>query len=321
MQTAIIYAFSGTFHTLKAARMIGDALQKRGVHTRVCEVKLPLDALPSPAGYDIVGFGYPVHAFNAPEVFIRFVRQLPASSQHAFIFKTSGEPFPLNNASSGMLYRLLRRKGYDVTLDMHMLMPYNIMFRYKDALAKQMVLYTEAQSRMLALRIVSEERDDIRFSIRHSLVSFLLRIEWLAPKVNSPLCSANMKKCTLCGRCAQMCPTKNIRIENDKVMFDGHCALCMRCTMFCPQDAIRFGILNPWKVNGGYNFKRLLADPAIPWDFVREDTTGYFRLFRKYYRNADAVLARYGIRLAVPEAQEASVEMADDPEVDAIGMG
>ncbi|MEL7603665.1 MAG: hypothetical protein AAGU77_10975, partial [Bacillota bacterium] len=171
MQTAIIYVFSGTFNTLKAARMIGDALQKRGVKARVCEVKQPLDALPSPEGVDIVGFGYPVYAFNAPEVFIQFVRQLPAGTQRAFIFKTSGEPFPLNTASSGMLYRLLRRKGYDVTLDMHMLMPYNIMFRYKDALAKQMFLYTEAQSRMLALRVVSGERDDIRFHLRHAVVS------------------------------------------------------------------------------------------------------------------------------------------------------
>jgi hypothetical protein len=48
-------------------------------------------------------------------------------------------------------------------------------------------------------------------------------------------------------------------------------------------------------VNGGYDFRRLLADPGIPADYVREDTKGYFRLFRKYYRNADTALAQYGI--------------------------
>ena len=325
MQTAIIYVFSGTFNTLKAARMIGDALEKRGVAARVCEVRRPFDAMPPPEGYDLIGFGYPVHAFNVPQAFLRFVRQLPSGTQCAFIFKTSGEPFHLNDASSRLLYRLLCRKGYDVALDMHMLMPYNIMFRYTESLAKQMYLYTEAQSRMLAQRIVSGERDEIHYHIRHIIVSFLFRIEWLAPKINSPLCSANTKKCTQCGLCVEMCPMQNIRIDKGKVRFDGQCAMCMRCAMFCPQDAIRFGILQPWKVNGGYSFKRLVADADIPADFVREDTKGYFRLFRKYYRNADTALARYGILVETQKAQGpepgCSANTPDDTETDAVGMG
>ncbi|MEL7603664.1 MAG: hypothetical protein AAGU77_10970, partial [Bacillota bacterium] len=126
---------------------------------------------------------------------------------------------------------------------------------------------------------------------------------------------ANMKKCTMCGCCVQMCPMKNIRVKNGKIHFDGQCALCMRCTMFCPQDAIRFGILHPWKVNGGYDFKRLLADPDIPPDFVREDTKGYFRLFRKYYRNADAALARYGIRVGCPDELNQSGQQDTDDDL------
>jgi flavodoxin len=154
MKTAIIYVFSGTYHTLKAAAMICDALERSCFKTRVCEIRMPFNTIPSPDGYDIVGFGYPVHAFNAPEVFIRFVRNLPSGSSRCFIFKTSGEPFCLTRTSSNQLYRILRRKGYDVGFETHMLMPYNIMFLIRRRWSSQMYLYTEAQSRLTALRIL-----------------------------------------------------------------------------------------------------------------------------------------------------------------------
>ena len=98
----------------------------------------------------------------------------------------------------------------------------------------------------------------------------------------------------------------------------------MRCAMFCPHDAINVGLLRFWKVNGAYRFKQLLADPNIPADFVREDTKGYFRLFRKYYRKADAMLARYGICVEPQETQKPdcdSADEADDQDTGAAGMG
>lgn len=318
MQTAIIYVFSGTFNTLKAARMIARAMRQDGIHASVCEVKLPLDLLPRPDAYDIVGFGYPVHAYNAPQVFIEFVRSLPPLKRSAFIFKTSGEPYRMNNASSGLLHKLLVQKGYDVRLETHMLMPYNIMFRYPDALAKQMYLYTLAQSLLLVRRMISGERDAIHFHWGHRLLAFLFRIQWLGAKLNSPLYSVDKNKCTLCRRCVSMCPTNNIRFQEGKIRFGGRCAMCMRCAMYCPNNALNVGLLRFWKVWRGYDFRLLLADPGVPADYVRDDTKGYFRLFRKYYRKADAQLARYGISMKTPSAADLSA--AEDDAVDAVGM-
>ena len=210
--------FSGTFNTLKAARLVCGALENRGVKPKVCEVRKPSgDGIPSPEGYDLVGFGYPVHAYNAPQVFVDFIRRLPPLNRRAFIFKTSGEPFRMNNASSCLVYRLLDRKGYDVRLESHMLMPYNIMFRYPDALAKQMYLYTQAQSGLLALRLLKGERDKIRFTWGHRLLAFLMRIEWPGAKLNGVLYGVDRKKCTQCRSCISMCPANNIRMENGKI--------------------------------------------------------------------------------------------------------
>ncbi len=296
MKTAIIYVFSGTFNTLHSARMIAHAFREGGVETTVCEIRKPLDALPSPEAYDCIGFGYPVHAYNAPEFFVRFLKQLPDLQRPAFLFKTSGEPFKMNNASSCVVHALLKRKGYDVLLESHMLMPYNVMFRYQDALAKQMYLYTQAQSKLLVLRLLNGERDAIRYHVGHHLVAFLMRIEWFGARFNGLLYSVNKTRCTRCRRCVSMCPVGNIRMDDKGVRFGAQCAMCMRCAMYCPHDAINVGLLQFWKVYGGYEFKRILADAAIPADFVREDTQGYFRMFRKYYRKADAELAKHGLR-------------------------
>jgi ferredoxin/flavodoxin len=324
MQTAIIYVFSGTFNTLKAAGMISDSLAKRGVSATVCEIKKPFENIPLPEGVDWVGFGYPVHAFNIPEVLFQFVKRLPNSKQKVFIFKTSGEPSHFNDGSSHLLWRLLTRKGYDVMLETHMLMPYNILFRYPDSLAKQMYLYTEAQSRQLAIRVTSGECDNIRFHVRHIVFSFLFRIEWPGAKFNGLLCSVNSKKCTQCGLCTKMCPTGNIRIENSRVRFGGQCAMCMRCAMFCPKDAVRFGLVQLWKINGAYNFKRLIADPGIPSDYVRDDTKGYFRYFRRFYRQADVSLAKYGIYVNTESMNDnesfVSVDSQGDSESEAVNM-
>ena len=128
MKRAIIYVFTGTGHTLYAAGEIARALDARGIATTVWEVRQPFSDAPPPNGFDCVGFGYPVHAFNTPRFMLRFVKSLPDSPQvPAFIFKTSGEPFHANDASSWPLVRLLRKKGFLPYLDRHLLMPYNIM--------------------------------------------------------------------------------------------------------------------------------------------------------------------------------------------------
>jgi hypothetical protein len=65
--------------------------------------------------------------------------------------------------------------------------------------------------------------------------------------------------------------------------------------MSCPNDAIKPGLLNPWRVNGHYEYLALLNDPNIPKSYVDDLTNGYFRSFRKYFAQTMAELNRRGI--------------------------
>jgi len=46
--------------------------------------------------------------------------------------------------------------------------------------------------------------------------------------------------CIICGRCEQVCPTRNVRYENNRPYFDKTwCCGCSNCAIFCPVQAIK----------------------------------------------------------------------------------
>lgn len=295
----LICVFSGTGHTFIAAKAIEKNLKEAGVTVDLHAVKKPFKDIPDTSSYDYVGLGYPIHAFNAPKIFVEFCRLLPKNEGNAkvFFFKTSGEPFHPNSASSILCYKALKKKGYETIMDVHMLMPYNIMFRYKDGLAKQMYLYTKAMCKMIAKRIINKEEDHPKYNPFTRFFAMLLRIEWVCSWAVGPFYHIKKDKCTNCHSCVKRCPASNIRVTEKGIKFGVHCTTCMRCVFECPQDAIRPGILNPWRVNGRYDFKGYLENESLPAVYITDETKGYFKHFRKYYHKVDEELKAYQISI------------------------
>jgi len=301
MRTAILYVFSGTGNTRAAADMIAEALSKYDIEASVWSVRVPFSAAPDPNAFDIAGFGYPVHAFNTPQFFLRFVKSLPkADDRPAFIFKTSGEPFHANSASSMPLVRLLRKKGFCPMLERHLLMPYNIMFRYPDALAKQVYLHTREMTNLIAFDVAKGGRHTLRCMPWTLVCMYLFRLQWFGAWINGPLITVKPELCTGCGLCAANCPAQNIRMEGGRPHFSHHCTMCMGCAFRCPRDAVRPGFLNPWRVNGAYPFQVLAGDETVPSDFIGDSTKGYFRLFRRYYSRTYAQIRAFKERQYPP---------------------
>ncbi|MEG1528111.1 MAG: EFR1 family ferrodoxin [Clostridia bacterium] len=283
MANALIYNFSGTGNTGIATNFIAEQLTKRGYEVR--QVKITYPFLPPPSqAYDVVGFGYPVHAFNTPQIVLKYAKLLPdVDNVPTFIFKTSGEPFKLNNASSYSLYRILSKKGYHVLTDTHLLMPYNILFRYPDSLAKQMYLHTKSMAKQIVDKVLSGKSDKIHYSLPAIMWSMSFRVEWLGTKLNGRLIKAT-DKCVGCGKCVKICPMNNISLVNGVAKFGHKCTMCMACAMACPQNAVKAGIVNRFKVNGNYDFEKLASDDSIPGEYITSQTKGYFKTFLKYYK-------------------------------------
>ena len=299
---AVIYCFSGTGNTRIVSDMLCRELDKKDIHTDVIsfDYKSYSDKdYPSPEEYDIVGIAYPIYGFNAPFLVNRFVKKLPVckTGKKAFVIKTSGEPFKLNNPSSSYIKRQLSKKGYNVTYEKHFLMPYNIMFRYPNALAKQMYRYADSYSAVSAHQIATGEKFLYKVGLAGAVMSFICKLVWIGGPIIGLTYHAKKNKCTKCGLCAKNCPMGNISMtkKDGRPKFKGHCMICMRCVMKCPSDAIHAGILNPWKVNGSYKFDQILADTSITSDFVNDDTKGYFKNFKSYFDSMDDDFKAYGI--------------------------
>lgn len=294
MPKAIIYYFSGTGNTRIIAEMILNELNRLNVTTDLYDIRSPFSGIPDPSDFDYVGFGYPVHAFNTPEFVLKFIDRLPdAPKTPTFIFKTSGEPFRFNNASSWPLIRKLRKKGFVPLTDEHLLMPYNIMFRYPEAIAKHMYAHNIKLATVIARKVISGKNCLPRYHFPTIILMYLARLQWLGAKINGPLIHVQKQLCTACGLCIRNCPGENIGIKKGYPKFDHRCTMCMSCATVCPVDAVRPGFLNNWRINGGYDFQGFNADDSLPSVAINEETKGYFRLFRSYYDKSNAMMKRW----------------------------
>lgn len=253
---AIIYYFSGTGNTEMVCRKFQQQLQNHGVECTLCPMSL-CETAPNPNEFDLVGFAYPVHGFNAPYIVYKFVRNLPTvQGKNFFILKTSGEPVAMNHSSSLHLVSKLKKRGFaKLTNEYHYVMPYNMIFRHTDLQAQKM--WQTAQ------RLVEVDANELLQGTPHHLVApplgrfaaWVLRIEHGAMKLNGKAFKVT-KKCVKCMKCVNNCPVHNISYDakKGKFKFGNKCIMCARCSFHCPKDAIKIGVLNGWRVNGAYNF-------------------------------------------------------------------
>ena len=280
---SILYVFSGTGNTMLVAREYASCL---GPGSEIYEISSSFSALPSPDGFDLVGIGYPVHAFNTPEIVEEFACNLESEDRKAlFIFHTGGEGLHFNDVSSRRIRKILSA-GFDILSERHYVMPYNMIFRHSDAMAKHMLSFMQRLVPLHVSSLLASEHEKRRMRPIARAVSMMLRIEWIYAKLQGPMMKAH-DSCIGCGLCALKCPMGNIRMENGRPVFGRKCALCVRCSFSCPVDAISIGLLNGWKVNGPYRFDEILSDPSIP-DTIPVDELPM--LYRKYYREASISL-------------------------------
>ncbi len=290
----ILYVFSGTGNTLKAASLFKKYLN---ADVTVYRVSAKSGNAPSAEGFDLVGIGYPVHAFNAPEPILKFVKTLPeVAYRRAFVFKTSGEGLHINDCSSQKCIKILKGKGYDVTMERHIVLPYNMIYRHSDAMAKQMWIYAKAYIKYICGELETFKRDKVKLPVYKTFYAPLLRVtEQKFAHLHGPLFKVDTNKCINCGKCERTCPEDNIVLKDGKYKFGTKCVLCMGCSFGCPVDAIHVGIFKFWKVNGSYRMEELAKDESIVFPLVPDHAKGIYRLYKKYYREIGKKLESAGI--------------------------
>jgi len=209
--------------------------------------------------YDALGIAYPIHSFNAPKIMIDFIKRLSkANGMNTFIIPTAAEEHKINYASSGLLIKKLRKKGYKVFYDRLIEMPSNYIIKYSEEKVRNILDKANKDIPGIAKNIMRLKSDFMENRLGSKVTTFFGRIEWLGAPIMGKFYYVK-RDCIHCGNCVDSCPNKNIVMNRKAVSFKCRCGMCMRCIYQCPKNAI--------------NIRQ-------PFKFIRFDKWYDFKLFR-----------------------------------------
>ena len=271
--------FSASGNTLRVAKLFSERLSERGAECETVRIREDM-AAPDVASADTLVIGYPVHGFNAPQNVADFAKGLPECENKVYyIIKTSGEPLHVNDASSRILDRILKKKGYTKRGEFHYVMPYNMIFRHSDDMAALMWQAARNTAPADADKIFAGEEAQLKAGLLAVMTRFVVAVEHKAMPYLGRLFKVKKEKCISCGKCAKLCPMLNIEMKDGLPVFGKNCIGCTACSFNCPADAISIGVLNGWRVNGAYKF----APPRE--GLTRKDVCNYWRgSYIRYFR-------------------------------------
>lgn len=187
-------------------------------------------------------FVSPTYGWQIPHIFADFLRRgrFTGSKKTYFVMTCGSE---IGNAGS-YIEKWCRSKGFVFKGCAEVVMPENYIVMFKAPSPKD-----EAEIIVRANGTIDSIAADIK-----SGKSFAKPPVKLADRVSSGIVNrafypmfVKAKKfragnaCIGCGKCAALCPTKNIRIDGGRPVWGDSCTHCMACICRCPTQAIEYG--------------------------------------------------------------------------------
>ena len=235
----MIFWFSGTGNSRYCAAFLGEQLGDS------CLDVLPL--LQSGAAADLRSerpwvFVTPTYAWRLP----RLVRDLIrggrfSGSRDAYFVMTCGED--IGNAAAWNR-RLCEEAGLRYRGTLPVVMPDNYLVLFpspqpdeiREKLTAAVPVLAEAAGRILAGAELVPRSTGLLDRIKSGPVNWGMYRFLIRPKRFFAT-----DACVGCGKCGEVCPLGNIRLERDRPAWGRRCTHCMACIDLCPVQAIEYG--------------------------------------------------------------------------------
>jgi ferredoxin len=249
----VAFYFSGTGNSLKVAKSISKELEN-------CEIVSMAKSYILTKQYDSIGFVYPTYFWGLPKKVIEFIENINLdNNKNTYFYSVATYGGSAGNAVCQM-YKLLHKK-------------HGIKLNYGQKLqmfSNYVVMYDMSEKIDEITKKSNEELVPIIDAIKTKRNNNINKLTNIFAFVNKSFIKkvSTMDKdftvndnCTGCGICKEVCPVKNIEMENKKPKYSHHCEQCLACIQFCPQKAINYKNVTQNRrryTNPEINYKELL---------------------------------------------------------------
>jgi len=237
MNILILY-FTGTGNTAWLTRKLAGEFSGRGHHCTYIPLEEILHGKTTPIwdDYELFGFGYPIHAMDAPRIVYELLPLLPSGRHNCFLYKNAGSGFALGG-STRRLRLALAQRGWIVKHESFFTMPANMLIPPSPEKIRMFLDKALEAIPVTVSQILNEDRVLLPDTGLMRFASLLNRSECHGlPKISK--CWIASSACIRCGKCVKQCPTGNISLTEDGLEFSDKCVLCLRCWWNCPTRAL-----------------------------------------------------------------------------------
>ena len=233
----MIFYFSGTGNSAWAARklagLIGDEITDIGGLIR--------DEKTWEGDAETAVFVTPTYAWRIPKLVEGWIGRSSFGRPKVWFVMTCGDDV----GSAGEYNRkLAESRGMTYMGTAKLVMPenYTAMFETPDQeTAKAIIRSAEPRAGMLAERISRQEAfPEEKLSAADRIKSRLVNPAFYRFIVSDKAFAVS-DSCISCGKCAELCPVRNIRLEDGRPVWGGRCTHCMACINYCPMGAVEYG--------------------------------------------------------------------------------
>ena len=233
-----IFYFSGTGNSLWVARALARELGNTEVISMV-----DWDIDQHNIDSQLIGLVFPVHMWGVPKRVLEFLDRLQAMSPE-YIFAVANNGGQVSNTLV-QLQKVMESKGLFLASGWSVVMPSNyIPWGGPGSEKKQNELF--AAARIKISNIAQEINRRVKTPVEKGPLWQRIVFTWLY-KISFPHVPEMDRKfwvdqrCNQCGLCAQLCPSKNITMQDKKLVWQNHCEQCLACIQWCPQEALQYG--------------------------------------------------------------------------------
>ncbi|WP_291634908.1 EFR1 family ferrodoxin [Clostridium sp.] len=231
-----IYCFSGTGNSLKVAKDIAAGLKDTEI-IQICKDNMKINNTISTK----IGIIFPVYVSGMPLLVKEFIEKVNIPKEaYVYTVVTFGAAA---GAAIAQLEKILTNKGLKLSAAFKMKMPGNYQVLYPPfSETKQKENFKNEEEKITGIVKSINENEIVKVSgVGETIMETVGGMMYSSFKPYGK--DKNFwtdEKCNGCGICLKVCPANNIKMNEDKPVWQHKCEQCVACMQWCPQKSIQY---------------------------------------------------------------------------------